>query len=821
MDREQIARLLVSVAGPGPVLSVGALDEALVRRLRLWGVDVRSVRDLRDAGGVSGTLLLAGEAIAASWNRFADLAALCRRLGARSLLLLPAHSPAPLAEESQWPGSLDAWTSALIAAGFRRHLRAFRPGVYQTLNQPGLPELTAFELLGEDVLRRYPVESLASARDLHMDMTREAGGRADAHLARYALASGCIRSGDTVLDCACGFGYGTALMRELSPGVRFIGVDSDPAAIEYARAVFGGVPGIEFHVADAARLEFLPGASIDFAASFETLEHLRDYDGFLRECRRVLKPDGRLLASVPNLWVNELGKDPNPHHFHVFDLARLNEAASRHFVVEGFFFQTAPGGMKHPRAQRDLFFASPAEAPALDPEWWIVMASRDPLAPEGAAFPGHPAHDAAAPGAVIFDYGGHYTNPWLQRSLVELPHRLAPEALLDVSRRLADSAPPGSPELGAALCVLGYELLRRGGAEALLGRIDEYLRAEHGNPHVLRWQVSLSFLAGRICLLDGRRAEAARFFEVCANLPYLRYSPTMGTKTCGACIHLALLALGGGGIDAATDWLRRGAEIARESLQSPWDNVTGAAAGGSPGQLIELAEIARMGDECLAALQSVRRGRAEAALLLDLLTSRFQGAVNVEDARRGEAELQQALHARKLESMRTLRDALLSASSWTDLPDLDSRTLKRRVIRLGEMKARGGTLAFQAQVRLERADGEWVRILSVGAEPPSSALWLCLNVPNGFFHLGTAAGEAGWRTVDSAHRLYSPGGEYSIAALVSAPTGELLLDVNGQRWRAALPEAPPRFSGAIEAGSEGAVMRFHRVRFYQSQSEST
>jgi len=45
-----------------------------------------------------------------------------------------------------------------------------------------------------------------------MDMTREVGPRADAHTVRYSLAAQWVRAGDTVLDCACGLGYGSAIL---------------------------------------------------------------------------------------------------------------------------------------------------------------------------------------------------------------------------------------------------------------------------------------------------------------------------------------------------------------------------------------------------------------------------------------------------------------------------------------------------------------------------------------------------------------------------------------------------------------------------------
>jgi protein-L-isoaspartate O-methyltransferase len=57
---------------------------------------------------------------------------------------------------------------------------------------------------------------------------------------RYALAAEYVRPGDRVLDCACGLGYGTAVLAALSRGGEFLGMDLDAATAEYAQANYGG-----------------------------------------------------------------------------------------------------------------------------------------------------------------------------------------------------------------------------------------------------------------------------------------------------------------------------------------------------------------------------------------------------------------------------------------------------------------------------------------------------------------------------------------------------------------------------------------------------
>src|SRR6202043_1124076 len=63
----------------------------------------------------------------------------------------------------------------------------------------------------------------------------------------------------------------------------------------------------------------LPDRSVDVVVSFETIEHVEKPAAFLRECARVLVPEGLLIVSTPNRPVYTGGAASNPFHRIEFD----------------------------------------------------------------------------------------------------------------------------------------------------------------------------------------------------------------------------------------------------------------------------------------------------------------------------------------------------------------------------------------------------------------------------------------------------------------------------------------------------------------------
>src|SRR2546425_404963 len=100
-----------------------------------------------------------------------------------------------------------------------------------------------------------------------------------------------------VLDLGCGNG---SLSRRFSgEGAKVVAIDASAPIVERARAGESQEPlGIEYRVADAARLEFLRDGSFDLAACNMALMDMEDAGAAISEVGRVLRRGGRFVASL-------------------------------------------------------------------------------------------------------------------------------------------------------------------------------------------------------------------------------------------------------------------------------------------------------------------------------------------------------------------------------------------------------------------------------------------------------------------------------------------------------------------------------------------
>jgi SAM-dependent methyltransferase len=112
---------------------------------------------------------------------------------------------------------------------------------------------------------------------------------------RRTLLLAEVRPGERVLDLGCGAGRFVAALQ--AAGAEAIGVELAEAALERARRV---APGADLRRVEPDGSLPLAHGEVDLVWCSEVLEHVVDTTGLLTEVRRVLRPGGRLLLTVPD-----------------------------------------------------------------------------------------------------------------------------------------------------------------------------------------------------------------------------------------------------------------------------------------------------------------------------------------------------------------------------------------------------------------------------------------------------------------------------------------------------------------------------------------
>jgi ubiquinone/menaquinone biosynthesis C-methylase UbiE len=126
---------------------------------------------------------------------------------------------------------------------------------------------------------------------------------------RYVFAGQFVRE-RTVVDVASGTGIGTQYLMKAG-ALSCWGFDMDLTSVQYAAGNYSQ-SGCKFAACDATNLS-LANSSADVIVSFETIEHLPGPSLFLKECHRVLRPNGYLICSTPDRDFFRWGP-VNPYH---------------------------------------------------------------------------------------------------------------------------------------------------------------------------------------------------------------------------------------------------------------------------------------------------------------------------------------------------------------------------------------------------------------------------------------------------------------------------------------------------------------------------
>lgn len=114
---------------------------------------------------------------------------------------------------------------------------------------------------------------------------------------RILEALAVLPPGARVLDCGAGNAFYGQAARRLGLDVSYVAAEPDAAALRWAASVPHAPSALV--AADGCRLP-MPDACFDCVILSEVLEHVADPGVLLREVRRVLRGDGRLVVTVPS-----------------------------------------------------------------------------------------------------------------------------------------------------------------------------------------------------------------------------------------------------------------------------------------------------------------------------------------------------------------------------------------------------------------------------------------------------------------------------------------------------------------------------------------
>ena len=152
--------------------------------------------------------------------------------------------------------------------------------------------------------------------------------------------------GKRVLEVGCGDGVLSCYMAR--QGSEVSAIDNSNLAIDYAKENSLRLKlAIDIRIASAYELPF-EGEVFDAVVSSDVIEHLKDVDVFLKEIKRVLKPNGVAIISTP-IRVTESLSDP----LHVTEWFQ-----SQFSAIIGAFFPNTACYYSHPVFWMELYKVS-------------------------------------------------------------------------------------------------------------------------------------------------------------------------------------------------------------------------------------------------------------------------------------------------------------------------------------------------------------------------------------------------------------------------------------------------------------------------------
>jgi 2-polyprenyl-3-methyl-5-hydroxy-6-metoxy-1,4-benzoquinol methylase len=620
----ELAERVLGTCGGGRFLVVGTAGQPVVRALRRRAVEATAgTFESLGSPGTYDVIVITDGLEQLPQSEITTVIDQLRRLLPRAAVL-------------RVTGTRADWETRFIEREWRRHPMYQSLLPVEPLRDDGTHTLL-MQPLPSSARTNRNVKDLTRARELRMDMLRDAGPRADAHVARYEFAKTLIRPGDRVLDASCGLGYGSALLAEGTLAESILGVDVDEAAIRYASEHYSSDrKRLKFERRDLSTIGGDSRSTFDLILCFDTIEHLANPAQFLAECQRLLTPGGRFVGSIATATTDAAAV--NEHHLHIFTRPVFEQLCKKYFEIEQVCGQTAVSISP----SRAIWKSNDSERAA---DWWVVVGMTDPFLSKNLEFRHGLLPTGAPQNSNLVAFERDYDRPWLLRTLISLGFRTDAASVLErMARRSILASTPTSADRGAALCVRAYLTMDRAGGidGALMDQIEKFCTEPASSPTASRWQVSLRY-AQALALLDaGEHAQAVQALEQCAQSDPLIYNPLLATKTVSAAWLLGWIALQRGDRDRAKSWWTQGISGAERALQRPWEELLVSWTSPVVFGLRDAALVVDLASQCAAGLHllphAMDRPGIVAAQLAESMGSQLERYKRDERIRRAETE---------------------------------------------------------------------------------------------------------------------------------------------------------------------------------------
>lgn len=194
----------------------------------------------------------------------------------------PGYHPAPMPTEAQdpEPAAAAADEQHTVLAEVRAELAGGAP------------------LVGSLATRFYRAVHAIDPAATEDSMAPLPGNRG-VHLYESLVAWASLVSGDQALDLGCGSGGATrALARAVGPEGMVVGIDSSRECIAEATARTPADAPVVYRRGDVSAMPNVPDRTFSVAVASMVLDQVEDLAPVLAEVYRVLRPGGRLVASV-------------------------------------------------------------------------------------------------------------------------------------------------------------------------------------------------------------------------------------------------------------------------------------------------------------------------------------------------------------------------------------------------------------------------------------------------------------------------------------------------------------------------------------------